>query len=310
MRYAVISDVHGNIDALSAALKDARCFNIKDFIFVGDYCAYFPFPNEVVDTIIGIKNAIVVKGNEEDYLIEYSKQDQCTWTNGQFQALYWLYKNLTESNHIYLRELPNAATINNGNIKISIAHKSSDFYGNIEYSEFSPQKVTEKYEKCPNPRGQLLRDIQEFMDFDPEFHSATHSLADDVYIFGHTHIQWHAWHENKVFINPGSCGLPLDGVLGAPYTVLEIENNKINILERRVLYDIDKLKLDLKNSSLYESAPVWISVILREIDAKFDYAMSFLQFAESYANDVNDHIRPFSLKTWTEAFNLWSANKH
>jgi predicted phosphodiesterase len=295
------------MNALSAVIKDAENFNVDKYIFVGDYCANFPFPNEVVDAISVMNNAVVVKGNEEDYLIEYSKQDQSTWIDGQFQALYWLYKNLTEKNHIYLRGLPNVATINNDDIKISIAHKSSDFYGNVEYSEFSPQRVTEKYEKYSNPRIQLLRDIQAFMDSNADFHNATQSLTDDVYIFGHTHIQWHAGHENKVFINPGSCGFPLDGVTGAPYTVLEIENNEINIIERRVLYDIDKLKLDLKNSSLYKAAPVWIKVILGEIDTKFDYAMSFLQFAESYANKINDHIRPFSKKTWTEAFNLWSV---
>ena len=96
MKYAIISDMHGNLDALSAILKDCDNFNIDKHIFVGDYCGYLPYPNEVIETICSIKNAIVIRGNEEDYLIECAKQDQSTWTDGQFQAIYRLFKTLAE----------------------------------------------------------------------------------------------------------------------------------------------------------------------------------------------------------------------
>ncbi len=36
MRFAIISDIHGNLPALDAVLEDAN--NIDNFIFVGDYC--------------------------------------------------------------------------------------------------------------------------------------------------------------------------------------------------------------------------------------------------------------------------------
>ena len=38
MKYAVISDVHGNYPALEAVLKDAGSQGISAFLFAGDYC--------------------------------------------------------------------------------------------------------------------------------------------------------------------------------------------------------------------------------------------------------------------------------
>ncbi|MDR2569870.1 MAG: metallophosphoesterase family protein, partial [Oscillospiraceae bacterium] len=42
MKYAIISDIHGNLDSLLAVLNDAKNYNVDKYIFVGDYCACFP----------------------------------------------------------------------------------------------------------------------------------------------------------------------------------------------------------------------------------------------------------------------------
>jgi len=309
LKYAIISDIHGNIDALLAVLHDAKSCNVDKYIFVGDYCSCFPYPNDVVETICQIPDAVVVSGNEEEYLLEYAKQDQSTWIDGQFQAHYWLYKNLSDTNHKYLSKLPKIISFNDGDKEITVTHKSSDLYGDIEYKEFSSNAVAKKYENGFSARAQILHDIQEYMHSNEEYTAAVQSLADGIYIFGHMHIQWHSRYINKIFINPGSCGLPLDGECGAPYTLLEISKNSILIDERRVPYDLNKLKHELKSSDLYKSAPVWIEIVLEQIEAKFERALTFLQFVKSHANNTNDNIRPFSVKTWSEAFTLWTADK-
>ena len=38
MRYAVIADVHGNLQALEAVLQDAAAQQVDQYLFVGDYC--------------------------------------------------------------------------------------------------------------------------------------------------------------------------------------------------------------------------------------------------------------------------------
>ena len=188
MTYAVISDTHGNIDALTAVLNETEKLKIDSYIFAGDYSSYLPYPNETVEKIRSIKNAIVIKGNEEGYLDEYAKQDQNTWTDGQFQAHYWLYKTLTESNHAYLKALPENTVFNDGSIKITVTHMSSDLYGTIEYKSFSSNKIAQKYATNFICRDTILHDIQEYVSTSSDFHEAIQPLANGVYIFGHTHI--------------------------------------------------------------------------------------------------------------------------
>jgi len=84
---------------------------------------------------------------------------------------------------------------------------------------------------------------------------------------------------------------------GAPYTLLNINNNDFQINERRVQYDIKKLKHEVKTSDLFVSAPVWVGIILEEIDTAFDRGLPFLKFTKNYANKINDNIRPYSVKT-------------
>ena len=36
--------------------------------------------------------------------------------------------------------------------------------------------------------------------------------------------------------------------------------------------------------------------------------MFFLQFVSDYADKINDPVRPYSVKTWTEAYEFWKKN--
>ncbi|MHB1485779.1 MAG: metallophosphoesterase family protein [Saccharofermentanales bacterium] len=310
MKYAIISDIHGNIDALKAVLMDAEHFNVDKYIFVGDYCTCLPYPNEVIDVFKSLKNAILVQGNEESRLFDFEKQDRNTWTDGQFQATYWCCRTIEKENYRYLESLPKLFSFTDNKTNISITHSSSDFIGNAEHKEFSSSKVTTKYERnTPISRIAMLTDIREYLNADIEFNEINQSLSDGVYIFGHTHVQWNAQFGNKIYINPGSCGVPLDGEEGAPYTLLFIENDKVLITERRVAYDIEGLINRYKNSSLYEAANIWGNLIINEMLTSFETITFFLQFVNDYANSINDPIRPFSCKTWTEAYRTWARKE-
>ena len=61
MKYAVISDIHGNKPALDAVLADAKRQGITDFIFAGDYCLSGPFPDECISTLRKIENKTVTE---------------------------------------------------------------------------------------------------------------------------------------------------------------------------------------------------------------------------------------------------------
>ena len=68
MRFAIVSDIHGNLPALNAVIEDARENNINTFIFVGDYCISNPYPDECISRIRSLDNKYIIRGNEEKYL--------------------------------------------------------------------------------------------------------------------------------------------------------------------------------------------------------------------------------------------------
>ena len=98
MKYAVISDIHGNYPALKAVLEDAKNQGVTHYLFAGDYCLSGPWPNECVEAIKTISQKTVIRGNEEKYLEDLVGKDQSQWTDGQMQISYWNYKNVKQDN--------------------------------------------------------------------------------------------------------------------------------------------------------------------------------------------------------------------
>ena len=301
VKYAVISDIHGNLPALSAVLKDAKEAGIDGYLLLGDYYMCSPYPNEILEIIKSLPNAHVIRGNEEDYLKRLDGQDRQTWTDGQFQGLYWCYRAISRENHEYLSALPGTLCIPGEKNNIFASHSSGTFLGDVEFREFSSSKISERYENKPVSRQVLLADIRTYLKKDMDFQKKLKTIPDGIYVFGHTHVQWHAKFSGTLFINPGSCGLPLDGDNTAPYTIFD-EAGDVAVLERRVPYDMEAFAANIKNSSLYSKAAVWCDVAERERLTAFECVEFFLRFVESYAKETGDHIRPYSAETWSKAY--------
>lgn len=304
-KYAIISDIHGNRPALSAALADAKAMGVDGHIFAGDYYMCSPYLNEVIETVQSLPDAHVIRGNEEDYLKSLSDQDQRTWTDGQFCGLYWCYRAITEENHAYLASLPGTLRLSGERADIFIAHSSHEFIGGAEHREFSSSRIAGRYAGRAPGRETLLGDMRSYLGKDAEFQEALKALPEGIYIFGHTHVQWHARFQNKLFINPGSCGLPLDGEPAAAYTILVETSKEWQVQERRIPYDVEAFIREVKNSGLYSEAPVWCDVVAGECRTGFEHVIPFLRFTESYAKTMGDPVRPYSQETWSKAYDAW-----
>ena len=67
MTIAILSDIHGNYDALTQVLEECKKCNVEKYIFLGDYVGYYYEPKKVWYKICQL-NGVKIKGNHEDLL--------------------------------------------------------------------------------------------------------------------------------------------------------------------------------------------------------------------------------------------------
>lgn len=311
MRFAIVSDIHGNLPALNAVIEDAEKNQVDSFLFAGDYCISNPYPDECISRIRNLDKKYMIRGNEEKYLENLIGKDQSTWTDGQMQISYYCYQKISPDNREYLLSMPEQMKFVCDGVTLHVAHSSEEFITDCEHREWSTAKVAARYKDRWLTQSAFRADIHKYFHENREFNRILGELEDGIYIFGHSHIQWNYRSNDgkKILINPGSCGLPLDCVdAGIPYTILDLSNNGVMIEEKRVAFNMDEYIALLRKSDQFTKANVWSKVIIRELKAKREYMFSFLTYAEKYAAETGDCQRPFSVSTWEKAYELWEKS--
>jgi predicted phosphodiesterase len=95
MRIGIISDIHGNLQALEAVLADMESRRCDALCCVGDLVGYAPFPNEVTESIRA-KGIPTIMGNYDDGVgfdrdecgCAYRSGSHC-WRRGFSRYLSW-----------------------------------------------------------------------------------------------------------------------------------------------------------------------------------------------------------------------------
>lgn len=304
MKYAIIADVHGNAPALQLALDDARRQGAEAFLFAGDYCIRAPWPNEVIEALRATEPKYVICGNEERYLHVPESDD------GQFAVSRWCKHALKPEHHAWVDALPERVDFCCEGVGIHMAHSSEAFIGDAEVSRFATRMLPLRYPDGPITRAFFLADIRRTLAGDAALARRLAELPGGVYIFGHTHSQWHARFGDHLLINPGACGQPLDCMdFGAPYTLLTVQDGRVEVEERRVHYDAEVLIARVKASDQYREAPVWSEIVFGEWRGCRELAMYFLRYAEAYARRIGDPVRPFTRDTWNAAYEAWKKEE-
>lgn len=309
MRFAIISDIHGNLPALDAVLEDAKNNNIDSFIFVGDYCLSNPYPDECIQRMRDLDKKYIIRGNEEKYLENLIDKDQTMWTDGQMQISYYCYRAISTDNLDYLLSMPNTLELSFNDVNLHVAHSSAEFIDDCEHKEWSTSKVAKRYANRIVTSDSFRSDIHNYFEGNDRFQQIFSELEQGVYIFGHSHIQWSYKSKDgkTILINPGSCGLPLDGVIGSiPYTILDISDaENIIVEEKRIPFDMEVYIDCLIKSDQFVEANVWSNIIIQELRTAREHLFYFLRFVEKYADKIDDKRRPFMLDTWEKAYELW-----
>jgi predicted phosphodiesterase len=131
MRCAVVSDIHGNWDALEAVLADAR--NVDQVWCLGDIVDMGPQPNECVDALRA-RGATCIYGNHEEWVIgplpsHFQGGMMEEWTS-------WTWDQLSLSNQAFLKELPEQVTLGDFTL-LHYPHRSYDPPGVEDLDRFS-----------------------------------------------------------------------------------------------------------------------------------------------------------------------------
>ena len=76
MKIAIISDIHGNLEALNTVLEDIKKRNIDKIYCLGDIIAKGTHQQECVD-LVRANCEVVIKGNCDEYYSRSSIPDKC-----------------------------------------------------------------------------------------------------------------------------------------------------------------------------------------------------------------------------------------
>lgn len=185
MTICVISDIHGNFDALSCLPS-----GYDELWVLGDLVNYGPEPGQVID-YISERASLVVRGNH-DHCIAYNEDPRCA---PRFRAISAATRKFTdavlsERQKQFLHDLPLHQEAERGGTKFSLHHAAplSPLYGHQpEDSDRWPLELE--------------------------------TTQVDVLLVGHTHKPFVRKIGGRVVCNPGSLGQPLHGKPEACYAI-------------------------------------------------------------------------------------------
>jgi diadenosine tetraphosphatase ApaH/serine/threonine PP2A family protein phosphatase len=103
MLRAVLSDIHGNLEALEAVLADVERSGAGEVLCLGDFVGYGASPNECLDRLRPLRTAAVV-GNPDVAVCGRARLGD--FTSHAAQAARWTGTVLTPQNQAYLESLP------------------------------------------------------------------------------------------------------------------------------------------------------------------------------------------------------------
>jgi predicted phosphodiesterase len=235
MRYALISDVHGNLPALEAVLADiASRSGIDATYHLGDLVGYAPWPNETVHRILsaGIHG---VAGNYDSTVGLDYKHCGCKYEDPRHAELAHLSFEWTKA-HV----LPDVKrTLASLPFRIDLrplgAHISA------------PTMILVHGAPTLNTLYLTADRSDEFLSRMGEIAGAK---SGDVICFGHTHVPWHRIVSGIHFVNTGSVGRPKDGDWRAGYVILDVGKSDVEVDFIRVDYDVDAVVQAIRASEL------------------------------------------------------------
>jgi predicted phosphodiesterase len=221
MRFILVSDIHGNMLALEAVLRDARPGRADVVACLGDTATLGPQPREVLRTLRELGGPCIM-GNHDAFLIEPDLVRQYTQVPIITEAIDWCRAQLSAADLDFIRGFAPQLELALGAERSLLL-----FHG-------SPQSH--------------MRDLLATTD-DSELDACLGEQRASVMAGGHTHLQLLRQHRGSWLLNPGSVGLPFRAyVAGKRPEIMPYAEYAI------VHADSDTLAVELKRVTLERAA--------------------------------------------------------
>jgi predicted phosphodiesterase len=237
MRHLILSDIHGNLTALDAALAATKGKWDKS-VCLGDVVGYGPDPNEVIDRIREI-GAVTIRGNHDKAGSGLANAED--FNPVARNAALWTREQLRPELREYLEKLPTGPANVDGFTIVHGASRDEDEY------VFAPAQALDSLLEATTP----------------------------VTFFGHTHLQGgFTMRDDKVgvlhfkpagdnqfaplmveegttyLLNPGSIGQPRDGDTRAAFAIADLDDKIVEFW--RIPYDIEAVQKRMAAAKLPE----------------------------------------------------------
>jgi predicted phosphodiesterase len=233
VRYAVLSDIHGNMHALDAALEAIADLDVAAYLCAGDLVGYGAMPNECVAAVAAL-DAMCVAGNHDLIALGRLADDECSELAKV--SLRWTTRHLDAAARRYLEQLPLVLATPDG---VVVAHGSL--------------RDPWEYVRAPAQRLEQLRGL-----------AHEHPRA-RVLVLGHTHRP--ALHsargdatdvrrgrtvrladQDTYLLNPGSVGQSRDANPRARFVVLDTDRSEVTF--HAVRFDVRACRRALRQRGL------------------------------------------------------------
>ncbi|HGY92018.1 MAG TPA: metallophosphoesterase [Planctomycetes bacterium] len=219
MRYGILGDIHGNMEALDAVLQHLEAEKVDHYVSVGDIVGYGADPGPCLDRIREI-GATVVAGNHDWAVV--GRLD-CTFFNAYAKAaVEWTAQTLTAEQMAWLENLPLTARLGDD---LEVAHATRENPERFDY-------------------------IQTYYDAA----RSINAMVTPVCFLGHSHVPLAFLMREQMelsvdplldlqgvgraLINVGSIGQPRDENPKAACAVFDAKTRRYEL--RRVSYDVDR----------------------------------------------------------------------
>lgn len=213
MKLGLISDIHGNLEALTVVLSELKG-KVSQVFCLGDMIGYYPFPNEVISTLRR-GNVRCIKGNHE---LNFIKNTTGGFGQTSESSHRFMKKILTTESEEFISSLPADIKICCKGVTIQMVHGT-------------PWDET---------HGKIYPDFEGW--------DAFQDIPFSIILMGGTHRPFIRKIKGKIIANIGSVGQPRDGNPKACYAILDTDKPKLEI--KRIKYDVEKICVASKAAGL------------------------------------------------------------